>query len=324
MLDCLHADPTTLSYTGPTTADTHDALTPTAKLIDASTGQPVAGATVTLAFADAQCTATTDANGDAGCALTPNAASGQTIAQANFAGTDNLQPASSRPTVVRLLPDETVLSLVTPPGVAAGQPTQLRAVLAEDGTTPLAGQPVTLTLGSGAAAQSCTASTDSAGIVTCAVTSDQPLGAVSVSGAFAGDGYDAGSTATTSTMSFAYLDSGSFVIGDGNALPGDTVTFWSPQWCAQNGVTGQCPASFKGFADSPGAVPYSPGATWTARPGASSNPPASLPAYMAVITTGSVGKTGPTISGTITRVVIVAVQAGAGGTRTGIVVATLG
>src|SRR5271166_5359799 len=66
---------------------------------------------------------------------------------------------------------------------------------------------------------------------------------------------------------------GSFVIGDGNAAVGSSVTFWGAQWWKDNSLSGGlAPASFKGFADS-ASEPPACGETWTSRPGDSSQPP---------------------------------------------------
>jgi hypothetical protein len=63
------------------------------------------------------------------------------------------------------------------------------------------------------------------------------------------------------------------------------------------------------------------GGTWTSTGGSSSNPPAApLPAYMAVVVASSVDKSGSTITGNITQIVIVKTDPGYG---TGTVVALL-
>jgi hypothetical protein len=84
---------------------------------------------------------------------------------------------------------------------------------------------------------------------------------------------------------------------------------------------GSGPASFKGFATTmtPAAAC---GGTWTSTGGSSSNPPAGpLPAYMGVVVSSSVDKSGSTITGNITRIVIV--KTDPSGNGTGTVVAVL-
>jgi hypothetical protein len=93
---------------------------------------------------------------------------------------------------------------------------------------------------------------------------------------------------------------------DGGEISVDTVDIWE-------GVTVD-------------PAPYSDATTWSAAPGASGNPPSSVPQYMAVISTSSVTKQGSAISGTISHVVIVRVATttvSPGATLVGEVVAVL-
>jgi hypothetical protein len=96
------------------------------------------------------------------------------------------------------------------------------------------------------------------------------------------------------------------VIGQGNAVTGNEVTFWGAQWWKNNSlaVAGApadvlAPASFKGFAAQidPSMLLCGPFTTST---GNSSNPPAGpLPATMPVLIANSVVQSGSTISGTV-------------------------
>src|SRR5207249_9043644 len=104
---------------------------------------------------------------------------------------------------------------------------------------------------------------------------------------------------------------GSFVIGDTNAVIGNQVTFWGSQWDQVNSLSGgTVNASFKGFADSTSTAPPSQNGTWTTDPGNSSKPPAGVPAYMAVIVSSEITKSGSTISGNVLRMVVVKTNAG--------------
>ncbi len=121
---------------------------------------------------------------------------------------------------------------------------------------------------------------------------------------------------------------GTFVIGDLNAAVNTQVTFWGAQWDRLNSLSGgAAPSSFKGFESETSTPPPSCGATWTTRPGNSPPPPSSIPAYMGVIVSSSITKSGSTISGNITRLVIVKTDAGyssnPGHAGTGTVVMTL-
>jgi hypothetical protein len=103
---------------------------------------------------------------------------------------------------------------------------------------------------------------------------------------------------------------GAFVISDENSAIGTPVTFWGAQWWKLNPLsTGLAPASFKGFASSPGTP--SCGTGWTAQPGNSAPPPAGpLPPFMAVIVASSITKQGPTITGDTPHIVVVKTNPG--------------
>jgi hypothetical protein len=137
---------------------------------------------------------------------------------------------------------------------------------------------------------------------------------------------EGGSTATavSQLLLFAYPAGGNFVIGD--VRTGTHVTFWDAQWAKTNTLsTGAAPADFKGFVNNP-EVP-SCGGAWTSRPGNSSNPPSSVPNYMALVVSSHVNQSGSTLSGDIQHVVIVHTDPGyadnPGHAGTGEVVATL-
>jgi hypothetical protein len=139
-----------------------------------------------------------------------------------------------------------------------------------------------------------------------------------------------GSKATTScrVLIFAGAAGGTFVIGDKNAAIGTAVTFWGAQWWKLNDLSGgAAPASFKGFENAPGSLPAC-GVTWSTAPGNSPPPPAGpLPAFMAVIVSSSISKSGSTISGNTVHEVIVKTNSGyapnPGHPGTGTVVATI-
>jgi uncharacterized repeat protein (TIGR01451 family) len=120
----------------------------------------------------------------------------------------------------------------------------------------------------------------------------------------AGAGNTATATLTVTAMS------AQFVIGDGNAIVGDTVTFWGAQWAKDNTLSGgPAPNAFKGFTDT---VPANCGGNWISRPGNSSQPPDTVPLFMAVIASSTVTKSGATITGDIPKIVIVRTNPGYG------------
>ena len=102
-----------------------------------------------------------------------------------------------------------------------------------------------------------------------------------------------------------------FVIGDLNAVIGNHVTFWGAQWAKKNSLSGgPAPSSFKGYANSPNPNPPACGGTWNSDPGNSSGPPASVSAFMTVIVSSSITKSGSMISGNIPEMVIVQTDPG--------------
>lgn len=123
---------------------------------------------------------------------------------------------------------------------------------------------------------------------------------------------DGGSTADAQSkvLIFGTAKGGNFVIGDQNSAPGTAVTFWGAQWWKLNSLSGgAAPASFKGFEDTPSSV--SCGTSWTTDPGNSTPPPPGpLPAFMAVIVSSQISKSGSTISGNTVHMVVVQTNPG--------------
>jgi hypothetical protein len=117
------------------------------------------------------------------------------------------------------------------------------------------------------------------------------------------------SNTVTVTWTVPYLASGAFVIGDQSAAAGGTQTFWSAQWWKANSLSGgAAPAGFKGFEDSLSNPTC--GATWTTDPGNSPPPPATVPAFMAVIVSSSITQSGSTITGNIVHLYVVQTNPG--------------
>ena len=117
----------------------------------------------------------------------------------------------------------------------------------------------------------------------------------------------------------------SFVIGNVDAVPGNSVNFWGAQWAKLNSLSsGMAPDAFEGFAVT---SPQTCGGSWTSSPGNSSNPPPTVPPYMAVIASSSVSRSGSTITGDISKIVIVRTNPGyapaVGQAGTGTVIAVL-
>ena len=321
---------TTLSYDGTRSADFNDVAVLSARLTRTDNSSPVAGKTVTLTMGSESCVQATDANGEAACTITPAEAAGPFTVTAVFSGDGNyLSSADSQPfTVTR---EETTTTYTGPTVIAQGNPVTLSGRLLEDGVTPIAGRMLTLTLGSGLGSQSCLAGpSDASGNAHCTVPSvTVNQGSQPVKADFAGDSYYLPSAdATKNVIIFAFPTRGIFVLGDQTATSAPaTVTFWGSEWAKQNTLTGgSAPSAFKGFADSPSTNPPACGGTWTSSPGNSSAPVDSLPAYMGTAISTSITKHGNTISGNITKIVVVLTDPGyasnPGHPGTGTIIAT--
>lgn len=203
----------------------------------------------------------------------------------------------------------TNVTISVPPFVAFGNGVTLSGVLTHN-NVPLPDRLVTFSVGSGNAEQSCAALTSATGAASCVINGlNQPLGPnLPARAVFSGDGTYMAATAQTTTLVFAYSvgNGGGFVIGDKNVGIGKMVTFWGAQWAKQNSLTGgAAPSAFKGIANRSSTTPASCGASWFTDPGNSSNPPAFIPAYMAVMVADSITKNGSVISGNTSKIVIV-------------------
>ena len=319
---------TTLVYDGQTTADFHDPAILSARLTRTDDGAPISGEPITFTMAAESCAGSTAAGGTAVCAIVPSEAGGTYTLSAGFGGDgDYLAAAVDQPFIVTR--EETATLLTGPTVILQGHPVTLGARLLEDGVVPISGRTLTLTLGTGTASQACTTGpTDASGNASCAIGSVAVgLGPEPVQASFAGDPYDLPSAASGSAIVFAFPTRGVFVVGNQTVAGGaSSVTFWGAQWAQRNGVTGGAPSSFKGFGDGLSSATPVCGGTWTASPGNSGSPVASLPAYMGVAVTSSVSKSGSTIRGNIVSIIVVVTGPGygpdPGHAGTGIVVAT--
>jgi hypothetical protein len=300
---------TMLTYTGPTHQDFNDAAPLTAQLVDASTSPatPLANQSISFSLGSQACSGLTDQAGNAACTLVLNQAAGTVPLTATFdppAGSPFR--GSNAASSFAVTAEEAAIQYTGPTLIANSRGVTLSAVLKEDGTTPIPGRSVTLTQGTGLGAQSCTGLSDATGTARCAITGvSQPLGPGSVFASFAGDGFYLPASATGTTLVFEFLASGSFVVGDQGPIPGAAATFWGAQWATPNlPSAGPAPASFKGFANTTSSMDC--GASWwSTTTGNSSNAPATVPSYMAVIVASSVSQSGSVVSGNAPRIVIV-------------------
>ncbi len=197
----------TFINTSPTSADVNDPTTVSATLT--ANGSPVVGATVTFKIESGPggttCTGVTNGSGVASCSLTPSEAPGGYQISASFAGDANNDPSSRREPFT-VTHEEAVLTYTGPTTATNGKPLTLSGTLTTDDPaagTGISGETVTLTIGSGASAQSCTGTTGPTGAVSCTIPLvSQSAGSVPISAAYAGNGtYRSATAAATLAVS---------------------------------------------------------------------------------------------------------------------------
>jgi len=161
-------------------------------LTNSVTGAPIGGQTVTLTLSGTQsCTATTNAAGKASCGITPNEPAATYTVSGSFPDATNaptilLASSGSNNFVVTKAP--TTITYTGPTQVFPGSTMTLTSTVTANGT-PIAGQPVVMTLGTGRSAQSCTGTTNSSGVASCTITVNQVEGSVAVTVSYAGNTY---------------------------------------------------------------------------------------------------------------------------------------
>jgi hypothetical protein len=320
---------TTLTYAGVTASDYDDHAALSATLTRTDNSAPIAGLSVTLTMASESCTQTTDLNGQAACTITPSEAAGVFTVSAGFAGDGNyLGSSNNKPFAVSK--EETTVTYTGPAVVLAGAGgATFSAQLVEDGANDTdgdsgvsaapspSGQTITFTVGG----QTCSSTTNAAGVASCTISSvsASTLGSKTVSTSSTADNYYLGSSDSDPIIVFSFPSRGAFVVGDNNvgpAAPTPTLNWWNDSWWRFNSLSGGiAPLSFKGFAGTMRTLPTtspatSCGATFTTGPGNSPPPTAGVPSYMGVLVANSVTKTGTNINGTWNKIVVVQTNPG--------------
>ena len=292
--------PTTVTYTGATAGEYGHSVVLSAQLGD-DQQNPLGSQPLSFTLGSQSCQATTDTAGDASCSIALAQDPAVLQVGVTYAGSSRYLPSSASSSFT-VSPEGTSVTLGVPAALQNTALVPLNAQLLDDQGRPLAGQAVVLTLGS----SSCTGVSTSTGAVSCSVLHAAVLGPTSLSATFGGTTDYLGSSATGSTVLFAFAAGGTFVIGDRAAQP--NVTFWGAQWWKLNPTShGAAPPAFKGWAACSGACTTG----WTTGPGNSPPPPAGpLPTYMGVIVSGSIVKSGSTISGNTVHVVVVRTSPG--------------
>ena len=174
----------------PATGDYNVATEVSGVLTNAFTSAAVAGEPVTFTLDNNEsCSAITDATGTASCYVTPSEAQGSYALAASFAGDNGASPillSSNGSNTFVVTPDPTNIIYTGDITATNGQSATLSGVLTAFGA-PVANKSVTLTLGAGGTAQTCNATTNALGAVSCSIASvNQNVGSVPVTASFSG------------------------------------------------------------------------------------------------------------------------------------------
>lgn len=322
---------TQITYGGALTQDYHDVFTASATLVDQDSSEGVAGKAVTFTLgAGDSCSDTTNSVGVASCSITPTQPAGTVNMVTDFAGDIDWLPSSDTDAFEITL-EESTTTYTGPTVILAGSSgATLTATLVEDGANdddgdggspaPVpSGQTITFTLGS----QSCSDTTDAAGLASCTIPSisSAALGSNTLTTTFAGDPYYLPSSDSDAVIVFAFPSRGVFVLGNttvASATPTTTVSWWHDNWYLRNALSGgAAPSSFKGFAGMVTTLPtQSPanvcGTKFTTGTGNSPPPTSGVPSYMGVLVASSVKKSGSTLNGTWGKIVVVRTDPGYG------------
>jgi FtsP/CotA-like multicopper oxidase with cupredoxin domain len=228
-----------------------------------------------------------------------------------FSADDGHNDPVSGTVEITIIKETTTLEYTGPTVILNGSNATLSGLLLEDDTPPVVGRTVNFTLG----AQACSGVTNAGGIASCVVPVSSVLGSVPITATFTGDAYYLPSSDSATAILFAFPSHGAFVIGDANSAIGATANWWGHSWANLNAPTGgAAPSAFKGFASTvtlpTSTPPASCGSPWTTGPGNSPAPPGTVPQYMGVLVSSAVSKSGSTISGNTTSIVVVNVQPG--------------
>lgn len=304
-----------LLYIGATHGQYSDPLELAALLTD-TTGSPVAGRSLTFRFGDQTYSGVTDATGVARVAIVATVAPADVPVTVDYAG-DGSIPALRASSTVTIDREDVLLRYTGKTLLGTAVPQPVSALLLDpDSLAPIANKSITFTVG----AVTATAVTDAHGVAATTIT----LGAAQVSGpnsltvSFAGDAFYKPASRTAAVT--IYLST-SFVIWGGNTgglRLGQHVNFWGSQWENQV-LQGHYPwlSAFKGLADPVNQIHIcQPAATqstltpdcWVSKGGQTWPPPISVPAYIEVIVSTAIVKSGVDFYGNVAAAVVVKVD----------------
>ena len=230
---------------------------------------------------------------------------------ATFTANDGHNAPVSGTVEITVTKETTVLDYTGPTVILNGATATLSGTLREDDSPPVVGRTVNFTLG----AQACSGVTNVSGVASCTIAVSGALGSLPITATFTGDAYYLPSSDADTAIVFAFPSRGAFVVGDNSAA--GAVTWWGNTWTKDNVISGgAAPSAFKGFAATvtlPNTTPPAQCAVpWSTSDGNSPPPTDTVPAYMGVLVSSAISKSGTVISGNTTSIVVVNVQPGYG------------
>ena len=185
----------------------------------------MAAQTITFTIGTQSCAGITDATGAASCNLTLNQVPGPYTVAADFAGAGLFQPSSAS-TAFTITREETTLNYTGDTVIANNTTAHLSGVLLEDGYSAHRRAHCRFHLRNG---RDCADLQRRDGRRGCCRVHyfpvNQPPGAGVVAANFAGDAFYLPSSVSEATIIFAFLDHGSFVVGDQTDT--GSVEFWA-------------------------------------------------------------------------------------------------
>ena len=196
--------PTTLTYTGPTSAIYNTSVKLSAKLTETKSGSPLAAQKLTFTLGKESCEGETESSGIASCSITPLDAAGKYSLEVKFAGS-SIYEASAKLVSFEIQKEATALvayaQFVYNPPLGGIGPFYVAAKLTAAGA-PVQGRTITFSI---ATKSLCGAVTESSGIATCKLTSSQEtslLQAKRYLATFAGDAFYLPSVGETPVYTF--------------------------------------------------------------------------------------------------------------------------
>ena len=187
---------TSLDYAGDTSGEYSDSVTLSADLGVSGSDAPLPFRTIVFQLGSQSCSASADADGHAECPITLNQAAGSYTVSASFAGSGSLEPASDSASFT-IEKEDTTLTYGGPAEKDYHDVFTARATLIEDDGPAVAGKAITFTLGLG---DSCSGTTDAAGVASCSITPTQLPGTYTMASAFTGDQFYEASNAADSFL----------------------------------------------------------------------------------------------------------------------------